>query len=1059
MNESDRTALVLKYLNEVREQFESGHAVEHAYRPALKALMSSFEDVVAVNDPKHSEHGAPDFVFLKKSNNKIIKGYAEAKDITVSLDKTEKSNQMQRYGGYANLFLTDYLEFRFFRNGEKYETISLGQVKDGKLILTEENGIRLVRELADFLEQTPESIRSGKRLAEIMGGKARRIRDNVAEYLTSEDIDSSELSKIYDMMTKLLVHDLEPQKFADMYAQTLVYGLFVARYGDNTPDGFTRSEARDLVPKSNPFLQHFFDHIVGPNFDTRLGYIVDELCEIFSVSNVQEIVHKHLRIQDVTNDAKDPIIHFYEDFLQEYDPKVRKEMGAYYTPTPVVKFIVRHVDKILREDFGIAKGLASDETFTKQVDIGQEVSVVKAGNTRVTKTSVIDKTFHRVQLLDPAVGTATFLNETIKFIHEQFKGQEGRWPSYVADNLTHRLHGFELMMAPYTIAHLKLGMTLKETGVENLPDRLGVYLTNTLEEGVPRQQDLFSFGLAQAVSEESQHAAEIKSERPIMIVMGNPPYSGESFNKTAYANSLIDKYKVEPGGRQKLQEKNSKWLNNDYVKFIAFAEKMIEKNGTGIVAMITDNSYLDGPTFRGMRWHLTKTFNKVFVLDLHGNSKKHETSPDGGKDKNVFDITQGVSIILAAKFTDNQSTAKIYHSEIFGDRNSKFEKLNNNDVEFREFKPDSKYYNFIPRNNENQGTYTEGVVLNELFTVKGTGIVTKRDMLSIQNTKELSYKSAQDVVELEKETLYHKYNLPEDVRDWRYEWAKNDINQTGLDMQNVVKIAYRPFDDRYIYFTGRSRGFVGWPVEKVMGNFVGHENIGIAFNRRIEGQRDFADVFITNTVMDARRVSIKETNYLAPLFIYHDDGTRDANFNQTELKKLTAKLAGEPKPEEVFDYIYAILHSPQYREKYKEFLKSDFPRVPIPTQAEFDRLVPLGRELRELHLMKSSVINDYTTTYPIAGDNIVEKVEFILPITDYVDGIKQSANGFVSINNKQGFGNVPEIAWNFYIGGYQPAQKWLKDRKGRTLSNDDLDHYQKIIKILLETDRIMKEIG
>ncbi|TWP21564.1 SAM-dependent DNA methyltransferase, partial [TM7 phylum sp. oral taxon 346] len=333
------------YLAEIKRQFHSGHAIEHAYRPALQRLMETFDDVVAVNDPKHSEHGAPDFVFLKQSNNSIIRGYAEAKDITVNLDKTEKTNQMERYAGYTNLVLTDYLEFRFYKNGEKYETVSLGCVKQGKLHLQPENGERLLRELQAFLDLPPESIKSGRRLAQIMGGKARRIRDNVEIYLKSEYVEAHELEKIYEMMKRLLVHDLDETKFADMYAQTLVYGLFVARYGDDTPENFTRSEARDLVPASNPFLRHFFDHIAGTGFDKRLAKIVDELCEIFSVSDVRNIVHRHLRIADNNAcDTKDPIIHFYEDFLQSYDSLERKKMGAYYTPTPVVRFIVRQID-------------------------------------------------------------------------------------------------------------------------------------------------------------------------------------------------------------------------------------------------------------------------------------------------------------------------------------------------------------------------------------------------------------------------------------------------------------------------------------------------------------------------------------------------------------------------------------------------------------------------------------------------------------------------------------------------------------------------------------------
>ena len=485
MNDREKVSIIHQYLAEIKAKFQTGQALEHAYRPALQRLMESFPDVHAINDPKRSEFGAPDFAFRKKSNPRIVQGYAETKDLDGDLDKVEKTNQMDRYRGYSNLILTNYLEFRFFRNGEKYRTISIGRLKNGKLITAAEEGENLLRELEAFLSQTPEAITSGLRLAQIMGGRARRLRDNIIEYLKNDSEKNRELLRIYEMMKELLVHDLQPDKFADMYAQTLVYGLFVARYNDPTADSFTRSEARDLVPKSNPFLLQFFDHIVGPNFDVRLAYIVDELCEIFSVSNVQEIVHKHLRVQDETVEDRDPIIHFYEDFLQAYDPNERKKMGAYYTPVPVVRYIVRQVDRILKEDFGIAKGIASDEMITQTVAAQPYRRPGDRKDRTTTEISV-----PRVQILDPAVGTATFLNETIKFIYQGFKGQEGRWPSYVNDNLIKRLFGFELMMAPYTIAHMKLGMTLKETGVQELTDRLGIYLTNTLEEGIPQQPDL-----------------------------------------------------------------------------------------------------------------------------------------------------------------------------------------------------------------------------------------------------------------------------------------------------------------------------------------------------------------------------------------------------------------------------------------------------------------------------------------------------------------------------------------------------------------------------------------
>lgn len=1029
---SERMFSVADYAAAVLEQFSSGHAKEHAYRPALERLMSSMDDILAVNDPKRSAHGNPDFVFLKQSNREIILGYAEAKDVTVDLDKTEKAEQLRRYAGYDNLFLTNYLEFRFFKNGEKYESISIGEIVDNELRLEPERYQRLELELKAFLSSKPENIKSGKRLALIMGAKAMRIRDNVRLYLEQESQRNEELEKIYQLIKTLLVHDLSKEKFADMYAQTLVYGLFAARYNDPSPETFTRAEARDLVPASNPFLREFFDHIAGSRFDTRLKYIVDELCEIFSVSDVRLLVQKHLRLFEVENE-KDPIIHFYEDFLREYDPAERKKMGAYYTPLPVVQFIVREVDRLLKEEFGIADGLASTEM--------QEHKVVPQGRTE-------KKAFHRVQILDPATGTATFLNEIIRHVHKGFqqKGQLGRWQGYVERDLIPRLYGFELMMAPYTIAHLKLGLTLRETGIGKLDKRLGVYLTNTLEEGVNRTPDIFTaLGLADAVTKEAVAASEIKHERPIMVVVGNPPYSGESSNKTDYAMNLVAKYKVEPGGQQKLQERNPKWINDDYVKFLAFAEDLIQKNGSGIVAMITNNGYLDNPTFRGMRWKLMTTFSQIQVINLHGDSKKKEIASDGGKDENVFDITQGVSIILAVKnVKKSQSLADVYHADFYGKRRKKFELLSS-EVNLVKLNPSSPSFSFSPRSTNGQSEYEKGVSLSSLFTLNSVGIVTARDNLAIQYTEQEMWNTLNDFALLEVEKARSKYNLGSDARDWTVNGAQRDIRTSGLDRSKITKIAYRPFDDRYTYYTGNSRGFQCMARARANFHFIQKENIALVFNRRVQSARSFADIFISDLITDARRISVKETNYFAPLWFYHDDGTRTLNFDQDELKKLIVNLSKEPKAEQVFDYIYAVLHSPKYRKKYSEFLKTDFPRIPIPkNDEEFLRLAEFGKELRELHLMTSPIMNQYQTTYPVGGSDLMEALRY--------------KDEKVWINDAQYFGNVPEVAWNFYIGGYQPAQKWLKDRKGRRLTSEDLDHYQKIIKVLMETYRIMQEI-
>lgn len=1034
MNDKERAAIIRRYLAEVTAKFKTNVALEHAYRPAFERLMESFPDTHAINDPKRSEHGAPDFIFKKISSPRIIQGYAEAKDLDGDLDKVEKTNQMDRYRGYSNLILTNYLEFRFFRNGEKYRTISLGRLINGKLTTTPAEGGNLSRELEAFLTQTPEAITSGSRLAQIMGGRARRLRDNIIEYLKNDSEKNEELLRIYEMMKQLLVHDLQPDKFADMYAQTLVYGLFVARYNDSTAENFSRSEARDLVPKSNPFLLQFFDHIVGPNFDIRLAYIVDELCEIFSVSNVQEIVHKHLRVQEESVDERDPIIHFYEDFLQAYDPQERKKMGAYYTPVPVVRYIIRQVDRILKEDFGIAKGIASDEMITKTVTTQP---YRRPGDRKDRTTEEIS--VPRVQILDPAVGTATFLNETIKFIYQGFKGQEGRWPVYVNENLIKRLFGFELMMAPYTIAHMKLSMTLKETGVDELSDRLGVYLTNTLEEGIPLQPSLFNFGLSAAVSEESRLAAEVKSEHPVMVVIGNPPYSVSSSNKSEWIQNLIADYKVG------LNERKIN-LDDDYIKFIRFAENLIEKNGSGIVGMITNNSYIDGITHRQMRKHLLETFDKIYILDLHGNSKKKEVAPDGLKDENIFNIMQGVSIVLMIRSgLSPQRKKEVFYSELWGIREKKFGSLNAYHIDFANVSPQSPNYFLTPKDKAGKSEYDLGISVNDLFLNKTSGFRSGHDEAQVRFTKAEVEEVVCDLINLPEEEYRKKYSL-EDGRNHNYIGMKKDVGPY-LENKRVIMTIYRPFDMRWTYYSNKSSGFVARPRNQTMKHFVNNKNTGLIYKRGYFEEKS-PPISITNLVSHERtwsRAGMQGADTVAPLYLHHDDGSTTTNFDSIIFSTLTSNLLAVPAPEDVLDYIYAQLHSPSYCNKNIEFLRIDFPRVPIPTQVEFNRLVPLGRELRELHLMQSPIIDEYQTTFPNAGDCLVEKLSY--------------SEGKVWINKTQYFGNVPELAWNFYIGGYQPAQKWLKDRKGRQLSDADLVHYQRIIKILLETDRIMKEIG
>lgn len=1039
LNEVTMRNAITTYLAEVSKQFASGWAVEHAYRPALKGLMETFEDSLAINDPAQSEYGAPDFVFLQASNNSITKGHAEAKDIGSNLDKAEHSDQLRRYAGYANLFLTDYLEFRFMANGICYQTISLGSVKGGLLVLTPENGEHLMRELADFMALPPEPITSGKRLAEIMGAKARLIRDNVSVYVKLDTAGTSDLTRIYTLIREMLVKDLDVEHFADMYAQTLVYGLFVARYGDDTPATFSRSEARDLVPKSNPFLRHFFDHLAGSDFDTRFAKTVDELCAVFRVSDVLEIVHRHLRVQDVSTSDRDPIIHFYEDFLQSYDADERKRMGAYYTPIPVVQYIVREIDSILRRDFNITDGLASSETTTYQVDVGQDMS----GDRRLRRDTKQHITVPRVQVLDPAVGTATFLNELIKFVHQSFAGQEGRWPAYARDNLVPRLHGFELMMAPYTIAHLKLGMTLTELGVPQLDKRLNVMLTNSLEEGVPTQKDLFAFGLAEAVTDESRLAAEVKSERPVMVVLGNPPYSGVSSNNTEYANNLVTKYKVEPGGATKLQERKH-WLNDDYVKFLAFAEDLIARNGSGVVGMITNNGYLDNPTFRGMRWHLTETFDSIYVLDLHGNAKKLDQAPDGTADQNVFDIQQGVAIILAVKLPHaTDEPCKVFRADLHGSRRSKFDALSASSPMWQELTL-GRRLDFTLTSNDESVEYMAGIPVNKLFVAFSNAAGSGRDSLNFAFDRTEIVNRMDFIRDHSADEIRAHFGVGRDSSSWSVTGAKSDV-EANYRPESVSDFMYRPFDARFTFYTATSGGIYSRPLAKV----VGHVRDGVyalMVNRKVEQTRAFADVFVTDRKAQFHSLSTKETNSITPLYVFDPAGDKYSNFDPTQVAQLTQNLTTTPSPERLFAYIYAVLHSPTYRQTYDLELRRDFPRIPIITHDdEFNRLAPLGSALIDAHLMRPKAMTPLITTFPAVGDDTVTKVRFV--------------EGKVYINDTQYFGGVCEAAWNYRIGSFTPAQRWLTDRIGRRLSAADLMHYQRIIKALSDSGRIVERIG
>ena len=1190
------------YLNEICSLAASGQATEHSYRPALERLFKSIDDnLTVINEPKRLvDVGAVDFVFNRRG---IAFGWCEAKDLFKDIQKFKSGDyskeQKERYKkGFPNLIYTNGTDFEFIVKGEVTGFVSIADLVPTLPARPTEFPL-LEMLLKDFASQTPISINTAKQLAEMMAGKAGLIKDRIGRSLLAdtEASQNTDLVGQFQAFKTHLIHDITINDFADIYAETIAYGLFAARLHDTeSPDTFDRAEALELLPKSNPFLRSLFVYIAGPNLDDRLRGIIDDLCQVFKACDVPALMQDFGK----WSARNDPFLHFYETFLAEYNPAKRKARGVWYTPEPVVNFIVRAVDDVLKTEFNLPRGIANTSKIQIDWDTGQN-------DPKTGKPVTIKKDVHRVQILDPATGTGTFLAETIKQIAAQVKHiAPAMWSSYVERDLIPRLHGFELLMASYAMCHMKLDMMLTDMGYKPSanPPRLNVFLTNSLEEGEKLEQNLF--GLARDITEEGRKASEIKNDMPIMCVIGNPPYSGESANKGDWIMGLMEAYKKEPGGKERLNERNPKWINDDYVKFIRFAEHMIEKTGEGILGFITNHGYLDNPTFRGMRWHLLKTFDKIFVLDLHGNSKKKEVSPDGSPDKNIFDILPGVAIIIAVKHRtpseQNQELAQVFYGDLWGGRAQKNDALWAGDLkalsfQFLENKPTQ--FPFVPRNYDVEDQYAVGFSIAELMPVNSVGVVTARDSLTIDLDKDQLWKRVKDFTISDAETLRERYALGKDARDWAVEYAKSDV-AANYSQQNLIPIAYRPFDTRWTYYTGNSRGFQCYPRSSVMQNLARHKNVALVVGRQgqVVGDMPWNVGFVVEAINDFN-LFYRGGGLVFACYLYPEEGTleteRRVNFDPkiyAEIKakaglsspvrgggpsqtvegagpsnatpdlgpppsvaaqlppphngedladaEITAKaglqpsppLGGEgrtaqpdgergesadgrakahplgmahrsgplspnPSPPEggegslpdelrVFDYIYGVLHSPDYRATYAQFLKIDFPRIPYPPSPEvFAHVAEKGGALRRLHLMEDAAIG--ATPYPFKGDgdNAVVKPAFAVsssPSTrdgegdrpqggggappsvagatatspSQVDGEEQM--GRVMINPDQYFENVPAVAWEFHIGGYQPAQKWLKDRKGRALSFDDVVHYQKIIKILIETDRIMKEI-
>ncbi len=1056
-----------EYLTNLRDMRGSMLATgELSLRPALDTFLKRAAEIFGrpvqfVGEPKKIPVGRPDFTVTV---NDLPIGYIEAEAYGIDLNNLTGHAKEQNDRFRANLdnfLMTNHLDFHLYVGAKLVDRTRLSAPPDkGKITVSETEAEALTILLERFLSGQLPSIASPKDLALHL---ARRTKQMRSEVLSAIEAQSAELNGIYKSFQNVLLPGLTERQFADMYAQTITYGLFAARCTLLCGGNFNRQSAAGLVPKTNPFLRKLFQSIAAFDLDERVAWIADDTAQLLAQAPIGDILADF----GTRTGKEDPVVHFYETFLAAYDPKLREVRGVYYTPEPVVSYIVRSIDHLLKTRFNKPMGLADEHTL----------------------------------ILDPATGTGSFLFAIVKRVYETVIKTigAGAWSDYVEKRLLPRLFGFELLIAPYAVAHLKLGLQLQESGYNFSGNRrLGIYLTNSLEEAVKKSELLFGFD--KFISDEANEAVEIKREYPILIVLGNPPYSGHSANRSEYVEfipsgqqyevetktglkqrtagkngvnvarktfigRLIEDYKKVDG--KPLGEKNPKWLQDDYVKFIRFAQWRIQQTGKGLVAYITNHGYLDNPTFRGMRQSLMQSFNEIYVYNLHGNSRKKEKTPEGGKDENVFDIQQGVAILLCLKEKNNSQLARVYCADLWNLRKDKYRVLAETSVdktEWTELQSSSPFYLFVKQNTELLKEYEEGWQVTKIMPINVLGFQTHRDHFAI----DFEENNLRDRILALRNTAYtgddirNTYRV-KDNRDWKLASARKQLQDDKNWERHFIKCLYRPFDWRSCYF---STVAMDYPRLEVTRHLF---NLNIAFNLvRQTKAETWQHAIVSDKPTPAVFVEIKDGSSIFPLYLYPDqtnaqtttDTERRPNLHPAFLKALAEKLNlsqtkphGLPEgitPEDIFHYAYAVFHSPTYRGRYAEFLKIDFPRLPLTSDLDLFRdLAALGKQLVALHLLDlqaAPVLNMPVSPFPVADSNVVEKVRYV------------EKDRRVYINKEQYFDTVPPDVWEFRVGGYQVCNKWLKDRKNRKLTIDDIQHYQRIVVALSETMRLMGEI-
>jgi predicted helicase len=1021
--------LLEKYIKNLTETLKRGDAREESYYKHLDELVKQYAEIQKIKKvdvtilPKKTEAGNPDFRVWDGKNH--ITGYIEAKDPSVTnLDYIEGTEQLERYlSTFPNVILTNFYEFRLYREGQRIAQAMIGRPIIAQKLKTAPplENIDKFKELFDlFFSFSLPKVQTARSLAIELAKRTRFLRDEVIAVEMEENGGKGhkQIIGFFEAFKQYLIGTLTEKQFADLYAQTITYGLFAAR---TRADGeFNRRLAFDFIPHTIGILRDVFRFISLEEPPKSLQIIVDDIAEILNVADANKILHEYQR----TGKGRDPIIHFYETFLATYDPAIRERRGVYYTPEAVVGYIARSIHSILKSHFNLADGLACEE----------------------------------VKLLDPAGGTLTFPAEAIRLAADEFKEKYGtgglhRW---IKKHILANFHSFELMMAPYAIGHLKIGFIFEELGYKMADDeRFKLYLTNTLEMEEIKQ--IAIPGLS-SLSEESYLAGKVKKEQPVLVILGNPPYRAISANINEWTERLLKQdidgtqsyYKVDG---QPLGEKKS-WLQDDYVKFLRFAQWKIQRSGYGIVGMITNHGYLDNPTFRGMRQSLMKTFDEIYILNLHGNSQKKETTPEGGKDENVFDIRGGVAIALFIK-NKKAKEPKVFHLDQYGLKEEKYEWLDSNNFEpknYQEIKPASPWYFLIPRNISHIQQYLEWKRIDEIFPVNVTGIVTARDNLAIDfekhslKNKIMMFRNKELTDEIVREGLKLKDNY-----QWKLTEQRKLFQKTNDWEKYFAKILYRPFDIRHIYYQDN---IVFRTRHEVMRHML-EENIAI-ITARSNKSSEMDHFFITNSMIETKCGERTTQSAIFPLYIYpekHENGLfnkhqtkKKSNIPAAIIEKLEAIYLQMSMPEDILYYIYGVFYSNIYRKTYAEFLKIDFPRVPFtPYYEVFKKISALGKKMTDLHLLKSPALDPPAAKYQGSGTN------------DRVDKITFKENEQrIYINADKYFEGITAEVWNYHIGGYQVLQKYLKDRKGRNM--DDAPRYCRIVTALSKTIEIQEQI-